>query len=64
MKKNNELIKLDAQLLEQFNDDGLMVIRGGKVTDAEVLETSCNPSVCVPNNCLASCNSGCNPKCK
>ncbi|MDR0296054.1 MAG: hypothetical protein LBH91_07760 [Prevotellaceae bacterium] len=55
MEKNNELIKLDAQLLEQFNDDGLMVIRGGNVATGSPAEEE----VDIQFNIYQ-----CNPKCK
>ena len=29
MERNKELVKLDVQLLEAFDEDGMMVIRGG-----------------------------------
>ena len=59
MDKNKELIKLDVQLLEQFNEDEMMVVKGGIIDVIIVIIIITNDQCLCINNCPTQGNCKC-----
>jgi len=58
MDKNKELIKLDVQLLEQFNEDEMMVVKGGLIIPIIIIIITNDQCLCI-NNCPQQGNCKC-----
>lgn len=63
MEKNNEIIKLDVEMLEPFNDEDMLVIRGGGVKEALLAIwdwLTGGSDNCPTNNSCSNTNCPCN----